>query len=248
MSTRSELEKEIYELMDDMDPSGKNTERIRLFFKGMDDKKFYQFMDKYFDNPDMYFPVGYEPYDNPVTLNFCHAVAKKHNVPIYETVYRPYLTGDTEDPPGTACKMLVIDVPVKRLKQMAQTKNHVSTSATKRDPRTGQVTGEDRTARVTDVEAFSLLAQGQYYAAQEYFGPMADDSEAHFEMLRQIQRDGEFELKNLPNDPTNKVSLNTVNALMLGSGLECNWISEQSYVLPITLKNQEDRSSHIDRG
>jgi len=248
MSVRSELEKDIYELLDDMDPSGKNTERMRNFLKTMDDQKFYRYMDEFFNNDQKLFPVAYEAYENPVDMNFIHNVAKKHNVPIYERVYRPYLNGNVEDPPGTVHPIMVLDVPVKRLKQMAQSKNHASTAGDKRDPKTGQVTGEDRTARVTDVEGFSLLSMGQYNAAQEFYGPMADDSEAYYEMLRRIQRDGEVELHDLPNNPESKVALNTVNAFMLGSGLVANWINNDGYVLPITLKGQEDRSSTIDRG
>lgn len=248
MSVRSELESDIYELMDDMDPTGKNTERMRNFLKAMDDRTFYKYMDEFFDNDKKLFPVGYEAYNNPVDMNFCHAVAKKQGVPIYERVYRPYLNGDTEDPPGTVQPIMVLDVPVKRLKQMAQSKNHVSTSANKRDPKTGQVTGEDRTARVTDVEAFSLLSMGQYHAAQEFYGPMGDDMEAHYEMMRLIQRDGEVELKDLPNDPLNKVTLNTINVFMLGSGLACNWVTSDGHMLPNTLRGNEARSSTIDRG
>ena len=248
MSVRTELEAEIYELLDDMDPSGRNTARMRNFLQAMDDRRFYQYMDEFFENPDKFFPVGYEPYDNPVTLDFIHAVAKKQNVPIYETVYRPYLNGDTEDPPGTVHPQMVLDVPVKRLKQMAEAKNHVSTQGIKRDPRTGQVTGEDKTARVTDVEAFSLLAQGQYHAAQEFYGPMADDSEAHYAMLRNIQRDGEVSLKDLPNDPLSKVTMNTINAFMIGAGFQTNLVTERGYVLPITLRARDEQSSTIDRG
>ena len=244
---RKEIEVKIYALMDDMDPSGRNTERMRAFLQEKSDLDFYAFMDDFFENPDKNFPVAYEPYNNPVTLDFAHKVAKKRHIPIYERVYRPYVTGDTEDPPGTVHPIMVLDVPVKRLKQMAFTKNHTSTAANKIDPRTGQVTGEDRTARVTDVETFSLLVQGQYNSAQEYFGPASDDTEAHYEMLRRIQRDGEVELKDLPNDPLNKVTLNTINAFMLGSGLESNFIDETGYLLPETLKGQEDRISTIKR-
>ena len=44
MSTRTQIEKEMYEFLDDMDPSGKNTERLKKFFKTMDDKQFYKYM------------------------------------------------------------------------------------------------------------------------------------------------------------------------------------------------------------
>lgn len=244
---RKELEGKIYELMDDMDPSGKNAERMRSFFATMDDDKFYKFMDEFFDNPDKNFPVAYEPYNHPVTLDFVHKVAKKRGIPIYERVFRPYVTGDVDNPPGTVHPIMVLDVPVKRLKQMAFSKNHTSTAAAKRDPRTGQVSGEDRTARITDVEAFSLLVQGQYNSAQEFYGPMADDTEAHYEMLRSIQRNGEVELRDLPNDPANKVTLNTINAFMIGSGLMSNLVDETGYILPITARGREDRNSTIKR-
>ena len=245
---RKELETYLYDLLDDMDPSGRNTARMRGFLQPMADKEFLKFFDQFFDDPDKYIPVAYEPYNNPVTMDFAHAVAKKRGIPVCERVFRPYLNGNIEDPPGTLHPIMVIDIPVKRLKQMAYSKNHVSTSASKKDPVTGQVTGSDKTARVTDVETYSLLVQGQYNVAQENFGPMADDTEAHYEMLRTIQRDGEVSLRDLPNDPTNKVTLCTVNAYMLGSCVLSNFVDESGYMLPITLKANEDKMSTINRG
>lgn len=248
MTLRKEIETDICGLIDDMDPSGKNTDRMKNYFKTMDDYTFYEFIDEFFDNIDKNFPVAYEAYNNPVTMDFAHKVAKKRNVPVYERIFRPYVNGDTENPPGTVYPIMVLDVPVKRLKQMAFSKNHTSTAAAKRDPRTWQVTGEDRTARVTDVETYSLLVQGAYAPAQEFYGPMADDVDAHYEMLRLIQRDGEVELRDLPNDPTSKVTMNTINAFMLGSCLESNFIDESGFILPITLKGREEKTTTIDRG
>ena len=247
MSLRTDIEKRFYEITDAMDPSGKNTNRVKAFFKPMSDKQFYQHINDYFENPDKLFAIAYEPYNNPVSIKFVHDVARKFKVPIYEIVYMPYVDGNAEDPPGTVNPILVLDLPVKRLKQMGFLKNHASTSASKRDAKTGQVTGEDRTARVTDVEGYSLLAEGQYNFAQEAYGPMADDMEAHYEMLRIIQRDGEVELRDLPNDPTSKTTMNTINAYMIGSGLESNFIDESGYLLPITLKGREDKTSTIRR-
>ena len=244
---RRELEKEIYDQLDIMDPSGKNTDRMKKFFGAMDDKAWYRHMDKYFDNPDQYISVGYEPYNHPVTLDFVYDVAKKLGVPVEEYVYKPFLTGDVEDPPGSVHKETVIDVPVKRLKQMANTKNHTSTSASRRDSRTGQVTGEDRTARITDVEGFSLLAGGMYSAAQEYYGPMADNLEAHNAMLRAIQRNGEVELRDLPNEPSDRVTLDTINSYMIASCLMSNLVSPDGYTLPSTIKGRDDTTSTIHR-
>ena len=247
MSTRTELEEEIYSFIDDLDPSGKNTERMRKLFKSMDDKHFYRYMDRFFNDDEMQFEVGYEAFDNPVTIPFIEKISKKHHIQLYETVYKPYLTNDTENPPASLYPVMVLVLPIKRLKQMVMTKSHTSVSNTKRDAFTGQVTGSDKTARVTDVEAFSLVVQELYSSAQEYYGPMSDDGAAMYEMLRLIQRDGEVSLKDLPKDNLNKMTMNTLNYFMLGSGLCSNMIDETGYMLPSTIMAREDKTSVMER-
>ena len=48
MSTRTELEKDIYELFDDLDPSGRNTKRMKDLFSKMNDRQFYRYMENFF--------------------------------------------------------------------------------------------------------------------------------------------------------------------------------------------------------
>ena len=247
MSVRTELETELYEFIDACDPSGRNTERMRGLLKPMDDATFYRFFDEFFDNPKKNIQIGYEAFDNPVTIQFLEGLAKKYKISIYETVYKPYLTGDVVNPPASVYPVLVMDVPIKRLKQMVITKSHTSVTNTKKDAKTGQVTGSDKTARVTDVECYSLIVQELYACAQESYGPMADDESAAFEMQRRIQRDGEVSVKDLPSDPLSRVTSNTIYYMMAGSCVTSNLIEETGYVLPITLKSKEDKSSTIER-
>ena len=247
MSLRKEIEADIYEMLDDADPSGANTERMRAWFATMDDKKFYKFMDEFFDNPDKNYKVTYKPFDNKVTVEFIEKLCAKHGIPLYEYVYKPFINHDKEDPPRTVHKQLVIDLPVKRLKQMVMVKNHAAVNPTKVDPKTGQTTGHDRVARITQPELYSLITQNQYNAAAEYFGPMADDLQAQYEMEKTIQRDGEVELANLPRDPMNRVSLNTIGYYMYGGGISTNLLDNSGYVLPITQKAREEKTSTIVR-
>lgn len=247
MSVRKDLEAELFSFLDDCDPSGKNTERLRSFLKPMTDKEFYDYFYEFFNNPDKYIQVGYEAYNNPVTVQFVEKLAKKHNVKLREIIYKPYVTGDINNPPASVYPVLVMDVPIKRLKQMVAMKSHTSLTNTKRDAKTGQVTGHDKTARVTEPEAYSLIVQECYACAQEAFGPMADDEAAYFEMQKQILRNGEVSLEDLPNDPINKVTMNTINAFIIGSGIVSNLIDESGYVLPITMKDQEVNKNAIKR-
>lgn len=248
MSLRKEIENDIFEMLDDADPSGANTERMREFFRPMSDQQFYRYMDQFYNDPDQNYMVSYKPYENPVTVEFIEKIMDKHGIPLYEYVYKPFLTGDAEDPPRTTHKQMVVDIPVKRLKQMVQIKNHVAVNPNKVDPRSGQMSGHDRVARVTQPELFSMLAQNQYNAAKEYFGPMADDTKSQRDMERRIMRDGEVSLADLKSEPSDIVSLNTIAYYMYGGGIRTNLVDPTGYIMPITQKEREGKSSTIDRG
>lgn len=242
------MEEEILAFFDDMDPSGANTERMKsLFATFKTDKEFYRYMKRYFEDPDHYWPVSYKPYDNPVNMEFVHNLAKKHGIPLYEIVYMPYLGPDPDDPPGTVNPIMVIDYPIKRLKQMVYKKSHTSLSTAKRNSETGQVTDQDKTARVTDNEVYSLIVQGQYDSAKEFFGLRADDLVAQNEAQRKIVRDGYLSLKDVDDDPLNKVTMNTMNYYILGSCLVTNLLSKDGYMLPITIKGKAKESHKIRR-
>lgn len=242
---RRDIEQDFYDFLDRCDPSGRNTERLKQLFVFMDDKVFFKYIDKFFDDPKANIEIGYLPYDNPVSVEFINKIAKAEGIPLYEIIYKPYVTGDVNNPPASVYPVLVLDVPIKRLKQMINTKNHATISNTKRDAQTGQVTGSDRVGRVTDVEAYSLIVQELYACAQESYGPMADDEAAAFEMMRQIQQNGEVELADLPNDPLNKKTMNTIQYYIWGSCLVTNMLEQTGYVLPITSKGNENRPTSI---
>ena len=76
---------------------------------------------------------------------------------------------------------------------------------------------------------------------------MADDQAAMYEMLRLIQKDGEVSLSDLPNDTTNKVTMNTIDVFMKGSGLITNMVDESGYLLSNTIRSKENKISTIER-
>lgn len=247
MSVRTDLEKEIYELYDDLDPSGRNTERMKKLFNSMDDKKFYRYMSKFLSDPDENFSISYIPCDNPVTMEFIEKNAKKHGVELYEYIYMPYMATNPNKIPGSLHKILVVDYPIKRLKQMGFIKAHSGISNTHRNAETGQVSEVDKTTRETDNETYSLIVQNQYNAAREFYGPRADDMPAKYEMTRRIQRDGEVSLDDLPNSKYDKVTLNTIYYYFLSAGLATNLMDETGYVLPGTLRNRSADDTVIKR-
>ena len=76
---------------------------------------------------------------------------------------------------------------------------------------------------------------------------MSDDSAAMYEMLRLIQRDGEVSMKDLPHDNLNRMTLNTIQYMMLGSCISTNLIDESGYLLPSTIEARENKTGTIQR-
>lgn len=56
-----------------------------------------------------------------------------------------------------------------------------------------------------------------------------------------------MELKDIPDDPTDKVALDTVGYYLYGAGLATNLLDETGYVLPITQKMREENKNAISR-
>lgn len=250
---REELTEEILSFFDDMDPSGANTERMRKFLASFeDDKDFYAFMVDFFSDSNKNWSVAYKPYDNGVNMEFIEKVAKKHGIPLYEIVYMPYLSPDPNDPVGTVHPVMVLDYPIKRLKQMVYKKSHTSLSTTKRSAETGQVIAEDKTARLTEPEVYSLIVENQYSAAKEFFSLRSDNLKAQNEAQRRIIRDGELSLEDIDTSPANSVTANTIQKYMYGACLVTNLASDNPYLLPYTIKHgyeeHEIERSRSDNG
>jgi hypothetical protein len=241
--SRKEMEKYFFDLSDDMDPTGINRERYEDFFKGLSDDEFYKYMKNFIKDPNLNFKIMYPPMSNKSPrVKFFLNVAKKRGVEVYEYIFMPYLnkTKNKEDAPGTVNKMLVGFFPVKRLMQTVFSKNSSSTTITNRNLETGQVKDSDKSARISDVEVVSLLAQNQYATAIEYLNPRADDLHMMRQMHMDIANKGEVSIHDLDSDILNKTAVNSMNYFMLGGGLMTNLIDKNGLLLPLTLKEKEE--------
>ncbi len=247
MSLRTNIEKDIFDLYDDMDPSGLNTERMKTFLKKMSDDEFYKYFKKFFSDDTMNFSISYIPYEHGMDMDKIHSIAENQGVEIYEYIYRPDLSGDPNNPIGSVAKIPVMDIPIKRLQQMLLNKNHTTTSISKRNQETGQATGDDKIARMTDTEAYSMIVQNEYNAAREMYTIRADDMTMKAHAMRQISETGELVLDDIKNDSLNKTTMNTINYYLLGSCLKTNLIDSTGYLLPNTIKAREEQETTIKR-
>lgn len=233
VSNRLEIEKLIYDTFNELDPTGVNTRKYKEMFSTMSNEKFAQYMKKFLADDTENFILDIVDFERDVKMEHCEAAAKVIGIPLMETVFMPHITMDKNNVVATKEKCLVGYLNVKRTQQMVQKKNAVSISNEKKSSLTGQVVNKDKNARDTDIEASMLVALGADKILQEFHGPRSDDPVMKRQMNKSISTKGYVLLDELDNLPTNKITLNTVNAFLLGAGIKTDLISD-TYILPKT--------------
>lgn len=231
VTNRKEVEEIIYTCYDKLDPTGRNTEKMRNTFENMDDNEFAKFMKDFLDSKDDNFVFDLTEYENELNMDNIEKAAKFLKVPLMEYVYMPHLTMDRSNVIVSKEKCLVGYQNTKRTQQFRSKKNGISVSNDRRSALTDQVTNKDKNAKDSDIEAFMLTALGCDKILQELHGPRSDDRVMKEEMNQSIATKGYVMLDELTNLSTNKTTLNTVNTFLLGMGLMSDLVTD-SYILP----------------
>lgn len=221
---RKDYLKDLETFLDFLDPSGENSDLYHKFFSVMTDEQFDQYMIKFFNDPKANLYLEIVEFERDLKIENLEKCAKKFGIPLFEKVAVPYITGDADNAPVTPEPVAVGYIHIKRMQQTLLKKNSGSIDIRKRDPRTGQVTNEDKNARNSDVESYSLVAIGAEAALREFMGPRADDQRAKNEMYNSISKNGYVTLASLSNDPENKVALNSIDVYFRMGGINTNLV------------------------
>ena len=232
---RKEIEKLIFDTFNALDPSGTNTAKYVELYGGMTDREFEAHMKDFLGNDQENFILDINEYDRTVTMERCEAAAKVLGIPLEEYVFLPHLSMDKSNVVVTKEKALVGWVNIKRTQQLLHKKNGLATSDAHVNHLTGQVTGDDKDARDSDIEATMLVSLGADHILQELHGPRADDVVMRRQMMSDIATKGYVLLEDLENLPTNKTTLNTVNAFLIAMGIKSDLVTD-SYILPKILE------------
>lgn len=212
-------------VMDLLDPSGTNSQIYLEKYSKMTDSQFDIAIREFLNDEDQNFYLEIVEFERDLKLENIEKCAEFMKVPLYERVAMPYITGDENNVVVTPEPVPVGYLHEKRMQQTILKKNTGSTSIAKRNPKIGQVTGDDKNARNSDVETYSLIATGAEKALAELQGPRADDMVMKNEMYSKIAKDGYVNLSDLTNDPENKIALNTLDAYFLMMGISTNLVT-----------------------
>ena len=205
----------------------------------MSDKQFEQWIKKLASDPDENFYFQVLAYENEPHLSDIKRAADILKLPLEEYVYMRH-DGNKDNPIRTRKRVPVGYVPVRRLQQILSKKNSYSLNIDKRNMKTGQVTGEDKIARISDAENYALSTLEADYGLQEFFGPRADNAKAKMQMYKQIANEGYVQLESLERNIEDSQTINTVDVYFTGAGILTDLITP-GYYFARTLKEKEVR-------
>ena len=252
--TNSEKRKEISDflikLYDHLDPTGRNTKKFLDQTTKLSDSQFIALFTSIVNNPKKHLYLEIEAFVNEpnyetiekaatdiVGDEYCH---------LYDYIAMPHLSDDPDKPYYTTHKVFNGYINMRRVQQLVNNKNHIPVSNEKRDPRTAQVVQESKAARISDVEQFALICQGNKNILKEMFGPRGGDPVMRDEMEHEISLEGSTKLEDMTNSKFNKTSLNTANVLFIAAGLETDILTKNG-ILPRTIMNYDKKAKVMNR-
>lgn len=215
----------VCQMYDTLDPSGTNTKRFRDKWDKMSDDEFSKEMEKFLNDDSIKgFYLEIVEFERDLSLENVFKCAEQMNVPLFENVATPHINGDPNNAIVTPEPVPVGYIHAKRMQQTLLKKNSGSFKITDRNPKTGQVTGDDKNAVTSNVETYSMVATGSTEALKELLGPRADNQQAKQEMLAAINRDGFVSLNELSNKQEDKIALNSLDVYFTMQGLRTNLV------------------------
>ena len=207
-----------------LDPSGANSKLYHEKIDHMSDQQFDQYFRKFLNNDKQNFYLEIVEYERDLKIEDIEKCAEIMTVPLFERIAMPYLTMDKNNVVVSTTPVPVGFIHEKRMPQTLMKKSAASIKTDKRNPLSGQVVGDDKNARNSDSEVYSLATLGANAALKEFLGPRADDMRAKNEMYAEIAKNGYVAMEDLTDDVYNKVALNTFDMYFLMQGLRTNMI------------------------
>lgn len=223
---RQKMEKLVYDTFKALDKTGANTEKYKQMFSSMTDKEFDKFFQDLFGDENQYLILNICDYEINLTIEDIEKAANILKIPLFEKVAFPHYTMDKNNVIVTKEQVPVGYCHIKRTQQILAKKNGLSTTIDTRSSLTGQVTGQDKNGRESDLENSLLISLGLNNVLKELNGPRADDPVMKQQMYTTINNKGYVSLEDMDSDPANKTTLSTCDVYFLGMGLNTDMVTK----------------------
>lgn len=224
-SKKNKIVKHIVECINLVDRSGLNAKNYQDMFDSMSDTQFKKWMDDFCKDDDKNFYLELLPNKSEPSIYDIEKLLKKLGIPKEEYVYYRD-NGFKDDPIRSREKCSVGYVTVRRLQQILSKKNTYSLDIESRNAKTGQVSGTDKIARISDSELYALNIFNADNAIKEFYTARADNMSAKMDMYSKISKYGFVYLDELNYDRKNNQTLNTIDTYLKGAGIESDLVDK----------------------
>lgn len=214
MANRQDKEKEIYALMDKLDPSGYNSQQYKDIFSKMSDSRFNDYMKKI--KNDEASLVFFAPVDQKVKLTTKKLleIAKKLGIAFFEKLI--YTNQDHLPSHKTPIEYLIVDLPFKRQSQNIIKKMSIPAHNKSIDQLTYQPTGESKGAKISYPELQILVGMGLDQSLDELIRFRGGDKNGFSAYNAMFMRFGSANLKTLNHYSSGVESSKTLKTFLTG--------------------------------
>lgn len=229
---RKKIEELINGVMMAMDPTGINAKKYRDMFHPMSDNEFSKWITAFLSDDKSNFRLDIEEFgDGSRRLKFenIEKAAELLGVKLFEYVYLPHVSSDPNRPVRTKRPVLVGNLNIKRVQQLATKKTDLALSDTNRDELTGTAKGESKAGTMTGIENELLIGVGAEDILSEIIGARADNSAEYDNMLMSIAETGNVKLSDIKTSVYDKPTLLQADLYFMAMGLKTDIISETYY-------------------
>lgn len=232
---RAKAEKLIYDVLDQADITGTNTEYYKNLFAKMNDQEFYKFFEKRL--PLRFHTSAFEVEPKMYEIDKAFKVL---GAPLYEVVNLPYLYKDSKGRSIRSKSALVVYLHIKRMKQMLAKKNSISLSIAERDMHTGLLVNHSKTAKTSDREEEVFAILGMDANMDEFSRLRADAMQSKEEMYSTIATTGMIKAGEIVPEKDESLAKRMLYVYMLGANICTNLLGEDDgYLNPHTIKNKQ---------
>lgn len=196
---RAKIKAYLTTLLNTLDPGGSNVKRITEMIDNMSDAQFTEYMTALRDKREQMFI--YSPnLKNKITMRSIMAAAAITKTDCFEQVW--LIDNATGKRYLTSHKYMILNLPVRRVKQFLMDKMSVPESDKKTDLLTGQVVKPDKGSSVSLIEMQLIADKGLDLSIYELLKARGGDVHAYAEYSGQMLETGRVDLRSLSSDST----------------------------------------------
>lgn len=214
MSNREKTEKLIYNFLNELDPSGYNTQKYKEIFGSMKNDDFDNYMKDIRDNKKslVFFKPPFKVKETTVENNI--KLGKKYGINFFSKL--TIVPSDGSKSYQTPIKYLVLELPVKRLSQNLIKKINIPPHNKSIDLLTYQPTGDSKGAKVSAPELHILNAMKLNNSVIELIKFRGGDKGGFNAYNSMAMNYGSISLKTLQPYVTGVESTKTLKAYLIG--------------------------------